>query len=120
MVDFQCKAHYNWEDFLEIMRLLRSPDGCPWDREQTHESIRQDLIEECYEVIEGIDSGSDAIMKEELGDLLFAVVNLARFLKVNSELALLGTNRKFPRRFHLVLLPYFSSFRLPFLGLAAA
>ena len=46
MVDFQCKESYDYEDFLEIMRLLRSPGGCPWDREQDHHSIRKNFIEE--------------------------------------------------------------------------
>ena len=54
MVDFECKSRYGWEDFLEIMRLLRSPGGCPWDMEQTHSSIRNDLIEETYEVVEAL------------------------------------------------------------------
>ena len=45
MVDFQCKNRYSWEDFLEIIRLLRSPGGCPWDMEQTHQSIRRDFLE---------------------------------------------------------------------------
>ncbi len=39
MVDFQCKSRYGWEDFLEVMRLLRAPGGCPWDAEQTHQSV---------------------------------------------------------------------------------
>ena len=49
MVDFQCKSRYGWEDFLEIMRLLRAPGGCPWDAEQTHGSIRRNFLEETYE-----------------------------------------------------------------------
>ena len=49
MVDFQCKRRYDWEDFLHIMRLLRSPGGCPWDAEQTHQSIRRNFLEETYE-----------------------------------------------------------------------
>lgn len=50
MVDFQCKPHYSYEDFLEVMRLLRAPGGCPWDQEQTHGSIRRNFLEETYEV----------------------------------------------------------------------
>lgn len=60
--------------FLEIMEKLRAPDGCPWDREQTHESLRKCLIEEAYEVIDAIDRKDDADLEEELGDLLMQVV----------------------------------------------
>ena len=55
MVEFQHKDHYSYEDFLEIMGLLRSPGGCPWDREQTHRSIRRNFLEETYEVLDAID-----------------------------------------------------------------
>jgi MazG family protein len=58
----------------EIVARLRAPDGCPWDREQTHASLRGALIEECYEVIEAIERADDANLKEELGDLLLHVV----------------------------------------------
>ena len=68
------KNNYTVEDLRTIVSILRAPGGCPWDREQTHASIRRDLIEETYEVIEGIDKGDDAIMEEELGDLLLQVV----------------------------------------------
>mgnify|MGYP003483359142 CR=1 FL=1 len=54
----------------EIVARLRSPGGCPWDREQTHESLRAALIEECYEAIEAIERADDANLREELGDLL--------------------------------------------------
>jgi len=70
---FEIKEYYNIGDLLEIMRLLRSENGCPWDREQTHSSIRMNVIEEAYEVAEAIDSGSDSLLKEELGDLLLQV-----------------------------------------------
>lgn len=62
----------------EIVARLRAPGGCPWDREQTHESLRSALIEECYEVVEAIESSSDAGLREELGDLLLHVVMHAR------------------------------------------
>lgn len=55
---------------MEIMRRLRAPGGCPWDGEQTHDSLKRYLIEECYEVVEAIDSGNDGHLREELGDLL--------------------------------------------------
>ena len=49
MVDFECKPRYDIQDLLRIMELLRSPDGCPWDRAQTHQSIRRNMLEEAYE-----------------------------------------------------------------------
>lgn len=73
MVDFQCKPRYDWEDFLEIMRLLRSPGGCPWDAEQTHASIRREFLEETYETLDALDRDDPAAMCEELGDILMQV-----------------------------------------------
>ena len=73
-MEFQRKDHYNIDDLLEIMKILRSPEGCPWDREQTHESIRQNFIEETYEAIEAIDTKDTELLKEELGDVLMQVV----------------------------------------------
>src|ERR1700693_4842254 len=58
---------------FQVVARLRAPDGCPWDREQTHESLRPYLLEETYELLEAIDSGDDAKIKEELGDLLLQV-----------------------------------------------
>ncbi len=74
MVDFQFKENYNFYDFVEIMKLLRAPGGCPWDAEQTHESIRKNLIEETYEVIEAIDNKDSVLLEEELGDLLMQII----------------------------------------------
>ena len=74
MVDFKQKEKYDINDLLEIMRLLRAPGGCPWDAQQTHMSIRKNLIEETYEVIEAIDKDDKELMTEELGDLLMQVV----------------------------------------------
>ncbi len=71
---FNFKERYNIDDLLEIMALLRSENGCPWDKVQTHESIRTDLIEETYEVCEGIDNNSPEMLREELGDLLLQIV----------------------------------------------
>ena len=71
---FEFKEKYNIDDLLEIMALLRSENGCPWDKVQTHESIRTDLIEEAYEVCEGIDNNSPEMLREELGDLLLQIV----------------------------------------------
>jgi tetrapyrrole methylase family protein/MazG family protein len=74
MVDFECKENYNVEDLRRIVKLLRGEGGCPWDIEQTHESIRRDFLEETYEVIEAIDEGSTEHLQEELGDVLLQVV----------------------------------------------
>lgn len=68
------KEKYDFSDLCELIDILRAPDGCPWDREQNHKSIRKGLIEETYEVVEGIDKSDDKIMCEELGDLLMQVV----------------------------------------------
>ena len=74
MVDFERKESYNIYDLVEIMKLLRAPGGCPWDAEQTHESIKKNLIEEAYEVIEAINKQDNELLCEELGDLLMQVV----------------------------------------------
>jgi tetrapyrrole methylase family protein/MazG family protein len=74
MVDFQCKEFYDYQDFLEIMKLLRSPGGCPWDKEQTHASIRRNFLEETCEAVEAIDRQDPAALCEELGDVLMQVV----------------------------------------------
>lgn len=71
-------AAVKFEKLIDIMRVLREPDGCPWDREQTHASLRPFLIEETYEVLDAIDRGAPAELCEELGDLLFEAVFLAR------------------------------------------
>jgi tetrapyrrole methylase family protein/MazG family protein len=63
-----------FEELVSIMEKLRSPEGCEWDRKQTHESLKPYLIEECYELIEAIDKKDDEMMKEELGDVLLQVV----------------------------------------------
>ena len=68
------KEKYNFDDLCLLADLLRREGGCPWDREQTHKSIRKDIIEETYEVIEAIDNGDPELMREELGDLLWQVV----------------------------------------------
>lgn len=74
MVNFTLKEKYSIDDLLNIMKLLRSPNGCPWDREQTHRSIRRNFIEEVYEACEAIDLDDDALLTEELGDVLLQVV----------------------------------------------
>ena len=67
-------THYSFEQLVTIMRKLRAPGGCPWDAEQTHESLTRYLLEETYEVIEAIDEKSSEHLKEELGDLLLQPV----------------------------------------------
>lgn len=62
------------ERLLDVMRRLRAPDGCPWDREQTIDSLKSNLVEETYEVVDAMESGDRAELKEELGDLLLQVV----------------------------------------------
>lgn len=71
---FQIRERYGMEDLLDIMELLRSPGGCPWDKEQTHESIRKNFIEETYEAVEAIDACDADMLREELGDVLLQVV----------------------------------------------
>ena len=68
------RPHYSMDDLLLIMQVLRSENGCPWDKEQTHQSIRQDFLEECYEAVEAIEADSVPMMREELGDVLLQVV----------------------------------------------
>ena len=65
---------YTYEDFLKIIACLRAPGGCPWDIKQTHESLRECLLEESGEVIEAIDNKDDENLCEELGDVLFQVM----------------------------------------------
>lgn len=68
------KEAYDIDDLLAIMKILRGENGCAWDREQDHRSIRMNVLEEAYEVMEAIDSDNSALLKEELGDLLLQVV----------------------------------------------
>lgn len=68
------KSSYNFDDLCLIMEILRGEGGCPWDAEQTHESIRKNFIEETYEVLEAIDNKDSDLLREELGDVLLQVV----------------------------------------------
>lgn len=77
------KGNYDFSDLCEIMRILRSENGCAWDREQTHRSIRSNFIEEVYEAIEGIDKDDEEILREELGDVLLQVVFHSRISQEN-------------------------------------
>lgn len=67
------KENYNVYDLVKIVEILRSENGCPWDKVQTHQSIRNDFLEEVYEVIEAIDCDSSEMLREELGDVLLQV-----------------------------------------------
>ena len=73
MVDWVSKNSYGIKDLEDIVRLLRAPGGCPWDREQTHASIRRNFLEEAYEAVEAIDEEDPDHLKEELGDVLLQV-----------------------------------------------
>ncbi len=68
------KEEFDVNDLIDIMKILRSDEGCPWDAEQTHKSIRNNFIEECYEAVEAIDDEDFELLKEELGDVLLQVV----------------------------------------------
>lgn len=72
--NFEFKSNYGVEDLVEIVKLLRAPGGCPWDAEQTHESIKKNFIEETYEVVEAINKKDNSMLLEELGDVLLQVV----------------------------------------------
>ena len=73
-ITFEEKTRYTYDDLVTVMQRLRAPNGCPWDREQTHASLKKDLIEECYELNDAIDEQDDAHIIEELGDVLMLVV----------------------------------------------
>jgi MazG family protein len=78
-------AGQSFDRLVDIMRTLRSPDGCPWDREQTQASLRPFVLEETYEVLEAIESGSPSQLCEELGDFLFEAVFLAQIADERGE-----------------------------------
>ena len=75
------KTNYNFDDLCLILEILRGKDGCPWDAEQTHQSIRKNFIEETYEVIEAIDTNNSDLLREELGDVMLQVVFHAQMEK---------------------------------------
>lgn len=75
----------NLERLIEIVKILRSPDGCPWDKEQTHKTLRPNMLEEAYEAVDAIDENDIEHLKEELGDVLLQVVLHAQIGKDESE-----------------------------------
>jgi tetrapyrrole methylase family protein/MazG family protein len=86
MIDEAEQAQY--QELRGIIARLRAPDGCPWDREQTHASLRHYLIEEAYEVLAALDAGDTAGLPEELGDLLFQVIFHAQLAEEAGEFAM--------------------------------
>jgi len=88
----------SFKELVGILARLRAPDGCPWDREQTHPSLRGGLLEECYEVLDAIDDREPAKLREELGDLLLHIVFQAKIATEMGEFSLedviSGINRK--------------------------
>ena len=74
MINYPEKAVYTYDDLVDVLRILRAPDGCPWDREQTHQSNRRNFLEEAYEAAEAFDLDDPELMEEELGDMLMQVL----------------------------------------------
>lgn len=79
------KDKYTFDDFVEVIKILRSPEGCPWDKEQTHESLKGNLIEESYEFLSEIDKNNIDGMREELGDVLLQVLLHSQIAKDENE-----------------------------------
>ncbi len=96
------KSARAFAELIEIMATLRSPEGCPWDREQTHDSLRQYLLEEAYEALEALDNKDDKHLKEELGDLLLQIIFHAQIAEERSAFNLAeivdGISQKLIRR----------------------
>ncbi len=88
MINFEYKDSYDVQDLERIVAILRAPGGCPWDREQTHASIRQNMLEEAYEACEAIDQADAEHLKEELGDVLLQVALHAQMEKESGSFTL--------------------------------
>jgi tetrapyrrole methylase family protein/MazG family protein len=92
----------DFQRLLELMSTLRGPEGCPWDRKQTPESLKPFLVEECYEVVDALEDGSPEKIKEELGDLLFQIVFHARIAEEQGQFTMndviMGIHEKMVRR----------------------
>lgn len=82
---YEGEKKHDLQSLLNVMEKLRSENGCPWDKEQTHESLKRYLIEECYEVIDAIDKRDYELLAEELGDVLFQIVFHTQIAKENGE-----------------------------------
>jgi tetrapyrrole methylase family protein/MazG family protein len=91
-----------FEALVDIIARLRAPNGCPWDRKQTHASLRGNLLSECYEVLEALDEGDAEKLRDELGDLLMQIVLQAQIAREAGEFELgeviEGINKKLIRR----------------------
>ena len=85
ILNFKNKEKYTVSDIAELVEILRGEGGCAWDREQTHKSIRNAMIEETYEFIEGLDADDKELMQEELGDVVFQVFFHARIAQENGN-----------------------------------
>ena len=85
ILNYKNKDKYTVSDIAELVEILRSEDGCAWDREQTHASVRNAMIEETYEFIEGLDADDKELMQEELGDVIFQVFFHARIAEENGR-----------------------------------
>ena len=75
----------NLEELIAVIAKLRAPDGCPWDREQTHSSLRPNMLEEAYEAVDAIDDNDMAHLREELGDVLLQVVLHSQIASENGD-----------------------------------
>ncbi|MFA5629418.1 MAG: nucleoside triphosphate pyrophosphohydrolase [Dehalococcoidales bacterium] len=84
----------NFQTLADIIALLRGPDGCPWDRKQTHQSLRKNLLEEAYEVLEAMDENNPAKLAEELGDLLLQIVLHSQIAADNNKFTIADVIKK--------------------------
>lgn len=82
------KKYKNLEELIEVVTKLRAPDGCPWDREQTHTSLRPNMLEEAYEAVDAIDENDMAHLREELGDVLLQVLLHSQIASESNEFTL--------------------------------
>ena len=82
------KKYKNLEELIDIVAKLRAPDGCPWDREQTHTSLRPNMLEEAYEAVDAIDENDMAHLREELGDVLLQVLLHSQIASESNEFTL--------------------------------
>ncbi len=82
------KKYKNLEELIEVVAKLRAPDGCPWDREQTHTSLRPNMLEEAYEAVDAIDENDIAHLREELGDVLLQVLLHSQIASESNEFTL--------------------------------
>lgn len=82
------KNYKNLEELIDVVAKLRAPDGCPWDREQTHTSLRPNMLEEAYEAVDAIDENDMAHLREELGDVLLQVLLHSQIASESNEFTL--------------------------------